>query len=767
MPLSDSLRRAVGTAVVLATACGLLVHIARRPPRVVPAAAPPGVFSAERALVHVRALAERPHPVGSMAHDAARDYALRQLQALGLVADLQEATGMRGGTAARVQNVVARVNGSRRAGPAILLAAHYDGVPSGPAAGDDGAGVAAVLEALRALRSSAPLANDVIVLLTDGEELGLLGADAFVTSHPWAKDVGLVLNFEARGTTGRSMMFETGRRNLDVVRTLRDVGDASASSLMVTVYRNLPNDTDLSVFAKLGQPALNFAFIGGVQRYHTPFDDVAHLDAGSVQHHGNQMLALLQRFGRDSLPRPQTGDAVFFDLPVLGVVYYPELLALPLAVVVAIAALWGAWMSARHEPRPWRGVLLGFAGVVLSAAAGAWLVGLAAGQIGALHARMQWDGSPGVQGVYAAAMVLLALTVNAGAWALVRRWAEEDCAWMGAIVAWSLLAIASAAWLTGVSFLLAWPLAGAAALAWSRTREGWVHDLNGWAGTLLGLAVLVPVISMVGGYALPLDMLGGQAAAVLTALAAWLFAPHVETMLTERRATGLAAALALTAGVTGYAMATVRRSDANPTPVTVIVAQEADSGAAWLTHSAGMAPAGSWASAVMGDKAVSFADTAGTRDVALSALAGTWGWRKLARAVPRLPFDGVRVDSLSVRGDGTRRSVSLRLMAPSDAAGMTLRVRGAQVRAATVDTRALRLDEGRKGRPFAMDYFAPPRAGVPVTLELEGTGPVALDVAALRYGVPLAALGLPPRPANVVPAHLGDLTLVTRRVVLP
>src|SRR5207249_5261569 len=98
-----------------------------------------------------------------------------------------------------VQNIMARLPGREPGGSDVLLMAHYDGVEAGPAAADDGAGSAAILETLRALRAGPPLAHDVVALFTDGEEAGLLGAAAFVREHPWAKDVGIALNFEARG----------------------------------------------------------------------------------------------------------------------------------------------------------------------------------------------------------------------------------------------------------------------------------------------------------------------------------------------------------------------------------------------------------------------------------------------------------------------------------------------------------------------------------------------------------------------------------------
>src|SRR6202030_2080531 len=268
---------------------------------------------------HVVAIAQRPHPIGSAEHDRVRDYLVAQLRNLGLEPQIQNATGVgtRSADAGRVQNILARMPGRQNGGPAVLLVAHYDSVEAAPGAADDGAGIVAILETVRALRAGAPLLHDVIVLFTDGEEPGLLGAAAFVREHPWAKDVAMALNFEARGTSGRSFMFETGPGNLDAARALRSAGDATAGSVYATIYRTLPNDTDLSEVAVLGLPALNFAFADGVERYHTSHDDIAHLNPGSLQHHGSQMLAMVRTFGTEPLPRPLTGDGVFFDLPII------------------------------------------------------------------------------------------------------------------------------------------------------------------------------------------------------------------------------------------------------------------------------------------------------------------------------------------------------------------------------------------------------------------------------------------------------------------
>ena len=751
-------------ALVLAAASALFVVNARRPPTPVPASAPARAFSAERAWRHVEALAARPHPIGTAAHDSARAYVERELHALGLDPELQAATGIgtRGRSAARVVNVVARVPGTARGEKAILVAVHYDGVPAGPAAGDDGAGVAAVLEMLRALGSGPPLANDLIICVTDGEEMGLLGAAAFVTEHRWAKDVALVLDFEARGTSGRSTMFETGANNLDVVRTLRTVSDVSTSSMMVTVYRNLPNDTDLSEFARLGQPALNFAFIGGVTRYHTPFDDAKHLDPGSLQHHGQQMLALVQRFGREPLPRPASKDAVFFDLPVVGVVWYPESWALPLALLVALAALSGAVRDARDESHRVHAAVLAGVACLASVAAAAFASGWAAKGIVALHVRTQWDGEPAWSGVYALAGALLALAIASGAWALVRRWAGARGAWVGAIVVWSALAIASALYLPGVSYLFAWPLAGAAVLAWSQRYDGRVSEINGWSGVLLALALLAPVAATVGAYALPLDQLGAQAAALLVALTAWLLAPKLDEMLGTRPARGALLVLGLSLVVTAYGMATIRRSDAAPTPVNLIYAMEADSGAAWLTVAGRASVPGSWAAGVIGANG----EKPGA-GAAASVLTRSFGWGGAARRAPRLALAASRVEVTGMMPTATGVQYSLHVVAPAGAHGMSFRTEGATVTRAQVDGQVVDMSRYRRASTdFTLAYLAPRVEGMTLTLDVKGASGFDLDVTTIRFGIDAAALAISPRPPNVVPVHQGDQMLVVQRLRL-
>ena len=190
--------------------------IALDPPRPQPASSPATDFSAERAMFHVREIARAPHPLGSRENAAVRSYLLAQLAQLGVQANEFSGVGINSTrslvTVGQTDDIVGLLAGYH-GGPAMMLTAHYDSVRNAPGAADDSAGVATILEIVRALRAGPALQHDLVVLFTDGEEPGLLGADAFAHSHPWAQNLGLILNFEARGSRGPSLLFETSANN--------------------------------------------------------------------------------------------------------------------------------------------------------------------------------------------------------------------------------------------------------------------------------------------------------------------------------------------------------------------------------------------------------------------------------------------------------------------------------------------------------------------------------------------------------------------------
>ena len=345
-------------AVLLILAIALTVRLgvpAAEPPSVVPASAPATVFSAERAMTDVHAIAMHPHPVGSNAHARVSGYLAARLAAIGLQVQVRQyliddeglATLSRwSGTTERpaeLYNVIATLPGRDRTAPAIVLMAHYDTVWGSPGAGDDSAGVAAAIEIARAVKARGTPPRDLTLLLTDGEEIGLSGARAFWGGDALVRHVGVVVNLEARGLGGRATMFETGGCNGAMMALFgANVHRPVANSFSVLAYRHMPNDTDFTMPRKLGLPGFNFAFMGRAAYYHSPQATIDRLDPDSVQDLGDQALDTVAALAfAEALPAP-AADAGFFDLMGRRLIRYGTVTGW-LMVIGAFAALAAAY----------------------------------------------------------------------------------------------------------------------------------------------------------------------------------------------------------------------------------------------------------------------------------------------------------------------------------------------------------------------------------------------------------------------------------------
>ncbi|MYB98409.1 MAG: M28 family peptidase, partial [Gemmatimonadetes bacterium] len=313
-------------------------------PSPVPATAPDSVFSSGRAMSHLVRIASEAHPPGSPAHADVREYLLAQLRALGHEPSVQTATSAPARDyfthVATVRNILARIPGSQPGGRAVLVTAHYDSREIALGAADAGSGVVAILESLRALGAGPPLRNDLIVLITDAEELDLLGAEAFVAEHPWMDDVALVISIEMRGGGGPSMMFETGADNGWAIDALRRANPRpAANSIAFEIYERMPNNTDFTPFKEAGRQGLNFAGVARANVYHQVYDSPENLDEGTLQHHGVQVLAMLREFGNADLSAVNAPDKSYLSVPFAGLVTYGTLWIWVLGLATVV--LWG------------------------------------------------------------------------------------------------------------------------------------------------------------------------------------------------------------------------------------------------------------------------------------------------------------------------------------------------------------------------------------------------------------------------------------------
>lgn len=343
-------------------------------PRPVGASAPATAFSADRSLADVSLVAKVPHPIGSAQNQRVRAALTARMAALGLsplrqdasVPDARDWDGEDWVIGGSVQNLIGVLPGKDRGKPALALMAHYDSVAASPGAADDATGVAAVLETVRALKARGTPERDVMVILTDGEEAGLLGARAFFADHPLRSRIGLLINLEARGSGGRANMFQTGPQNGALVATFaKSASRPISNSLAVFLYETMPNDTDFSVSKEAGIPGLNFAFIGRQFDYHSPTASVATLDKGSLQHIGDQTLAAAASFAFAADLPGKAPDAVYSQTFGDNILAYPAwggwILLLAIGGLIAVAVQ----RARKTFGLDWIGVARGAAGSLL------------------------------------------------------------------------------------------------------------------------------------------------------------------------------------------------------------------------------------------------------------------------------------------------------------------------------------------------------------------------------------------------------------------
>ncbi|MFM5930289.1 MAG: M20/M25/M40 family metallo-hydrolase [Novosphingobium sp.] len=352
------MKRWFGFLAVMAAAIVLAI-MATTPPGPVSADAPARDFSAARAMADVKRIAASPHSTGTAENAAVRAYLAERLKAMGL--DVREAVHplpprsverMRAwskgaNVPATMVNVIGVLPGKDRTSPMAALMAHHDTVWGSPGASDDTAGVATILETVRAIAARGQPERDLAVIITDAEELGLSGAEAFFASDPLRDRIGMIVNMEARGGGGRTTLFETSADNGNAVKLYTDaVSRPGASSLAAYIYSVLPNDTDLSVSLRASKPGYNFAFIGRPGLYHSPKATPVNLDQGALQDMGGQVLAVTDRLLRDkTLPAPAP-SVVFFDVFGLFMVSYPAWLGWVMLAAVVV----GLGLAARGGP---------------------------------------------------------------------------------------------------------------------------------------------------------------------------------------------------------------------------------------------------------------------------------------------------------------------------------------------------------------------------------------------------------------------------------
>ena len=741
-------------AVLLSAGAVLLLALGQlEPPAPLAGDAPAGEFSATRALAHVRHVARAPHPVGSVEHDAVRDYIVAELTRIGVTPEIQRATVSQHETSARldlydVENIVARLPGTGGSRRALLLIGHYDSVPTGPGASDDGHAVAALLETLRALRAGPPLAHDVLFLFSDGEEQGLLGARAFAAESPHRGDVALALNFEARGTGGPAFLFQISPGGSGLARTLgRAAPHPIASSLLGDIYRRLPNDTDLSELMRAGIPGMNFAYFDNYPGYHAQGDTAAALDPGSLQHQGDTALALARAFGDGELAVPPAPAATWFNATRSWLIWYPSVVD---PIVLAVTVLGFGWLIARGRRRGQLrlgGVALGglcFTGALVACPALAHVVWakLAPYLVPAMPA-----GEPASAGFCRAAFVALTLAGALAVFGAGRRFARAGELALGALGALLVIAATLVVVAPGGAYLVVWPALFALLACAAVTGAPGGRALSAGRTLGLGLGAAVALWLVAPWIHLLFVLLAFRQIAVVVAVAVIVIGLALPALLAVTEGWGWRAPAAL-AALGGAALLVGLRSGgataAHPASDSIAYALDADAHQArWITD---QRPHDAWTSRLIADA---------EHRTALDGFFPFTDWTFYQAPAPaaELPAPDLRVLDNRVEAGVRRLRLCLRAGGPAEATLVYL-ASGARVHGVELAGRRFDHQQPSTTARWAVSYSDAPQGGFELVLETDDSAPVALRVVDQYFGL-LPAVAAPARPEQLIQTPFG------------
>ncbi len=461
-------RSLYGLVMVLGLIVGLLSFRMVNPS---PIESPADVFLAENSARHIKAISSVPHPMGTVENERVRDYIIDELSQLGLTAKVQTTQVQdyyaRIGESKLVNgyNVYTEIPGTDSSG-IIALVGHYDTAPATPGANDDGSAVGTLLETARCILAGQPLKNDVLFIFSDAEEPGQFryGARYFVENYENINDVRLVLNFEALGRSGPSIMFETTPGNSNLIESFsKATANPIAFSFMNDLIRLIaPGSTDMIAFEDQGINALDFAYALERTVYHTALDNAENLDKRSLQHHGNYAVDITRYFGMkdlDELTSAGKSDSVFHSFFGNTLLHYSQRLVIPLTIVIGILLLFLIIVGIRRHKLNFRGILLSmliFFGELIVIVI---ITTLAWWGLDEAHLALGIVVEPTIKAhlLFIAFLILSFLVMVLWRKVLKKRMNELGI-FIGPVVFWWLVSLLFALYVPGFSFVMGWPL---------------------------------------------------------------------------------------------------------------------------------------------------------------------------------------------------------------------------------------------------------------------------------------------------------------------
>ena len=736
-------------------------------------------FPLDAARDDLAAVAAAPHPMGSAEQATVEAYLVGELTAMGLQpqVDAEQVTmapdppnSVWTGT---VRNIVARIEGTGPdADQAVLLAAHYDSVPTAAGAGDNGAGVVSVLAAMRML-AAAPPRHDVIAAFVDGEEHEMLGSLALVETAGWMSDVQVVVNTEGVGNAGRVTPALTTPSN---GWALRQYLAAAPSPVVYSAFDAPLNATgqgaDLGRYQDVVPAGLELVGIGGLPAYHAGTDTADGIHEGTLAEYGATVVQLAQRLSEADLGSVQAPNLVAFTVVDGVTVAYPSTWSLPLAVLAAAGVVATTWLALRRGRVRTRRVVL------------AWLALGVAGLSGILAATGLWVAARAVDprlsdalngGVYERTPYVLAALAAGAAGVLLVLWPlRRRCTGLeavaGALVGWSLVALLLAVFLPDAAYAATWPLlaatVGFGVLA-ARERPPGVTLVTVTLATIPAFLLVSPLIGLYFLLAARFELMIPVATPLPMLWAVLALTLVIPLLLLARprpgwRPAAAAAAVAVSLAAVGVA---VGAASSGPRPDLLVYHADGDAGTArWVALPQRV---DAYTSQV--------ADGGWTPTTFEASPFHQPGDTEPASSVPApvLPAVDPLAPQLAVSSDITTsqgREIALDVSAASGTYALTLDVRsGAGVSSITVN--GAPVPEATSGDPASVRVVAySPTGNIPVEVSVPTGADVEVAMASYTRGLDgTPAPGLQPRPPNLTTAvhEVPDAVLVTKIVRLP
>jgi len=338
----------------------------------------------KRMLANIERFSAEPHPSGSVEMEKVRGYILAEMEDMGCVPIVEEkaypvdeiadmiiaaygvdrlddtfiayikALPVDEGGNVNIKNILVKLE-SPGADSVMLFLSHYDSANNeSPGASDAMQAVCAHLETIHSQANNANLKTDLYFLFTDAEEIGMLGARAFVEAHPeLVERVSVVVDMDASG--GGPLLLSQVNPHFSFVRMMAQSGARPlVSSLVVTV--GAKGTSNFEVFRTTGYEGkgLGFSASSHNRNAHTMNDSYQNMDKATAWHFLHTSLSLANYAANNSLATINHLPRAGIYAPLLSRAGLNLLLILPVAYALAIvpcalALAWAVLQMARKQ----------------------------------------------------------------------------------------------------------------------------------------------------------------------------------------------------------------------------------------------------------------------------------------------------------------------------------------------------------------------------------------------------------------------------------